>query len=93
MKKHLLTALAFILLLIALISCTEAGETQQSDLPQSNTSESEKSDMIPFDPSEYVIIYPSNGFKEKYLALITSHAIAKETEHAVGYATSLDVFN
>ena len=86
MKKILLTALAFLLLPVILVSCAEDGEiTDTTAIPETSAEESEPADMITFDPSEYVIVYPNDGFKEKYLALLTSNAIEKKTDVSVPY--------
>jgi len=53
--------------------------------------ESEASEMISFNPSDYVIVYPNDGFKEKYLALLVSNAIEKETDVTVPYKADASV--
>ena len=66
MKKILLTVLAITLLFA--VSYTDGGEVAETtELPEITTEESEEDTMLSFVPSEYVIIYPSDAYKEKYL--------------------------
>ncbi len=74
MKKYLLTAILCLLLPTLLISCERGGEVTEDDETTDAAEESEAETMLKFDPSEYVIIYPNDGFKEKYLALLASNA-------------------
>ena len=86
MKKLLLILLAIFTVLPLAASCgedTDAPETTKN--PETSTEESEAPAMLNFDPSEYVVIYPNNGFKEKYLALLISNAIEKSTDVKVPY--------
>ena len=80
MKKFILTSLTVLLLIAVLISCRDGEEpVDTTELPETSAEESEAPEMITFNPSDYVIIYPSDGFKEKYLSLLVSNAIASES--------------
>jgi len=87
MKKILLIVLAITLFFA--ISCTDGGEvaenTDTSAPPEITTQESEANAMLPFEPSEYVIIYPSDAYKEKYLAILSSNAISNEHNVRIDY--------
>lgn len=80
MKRLVLCLLALILFSALLASCNGGESVETTEIPETSAEESEASDMISFDPSNYVIIYPNEAFKEKYLALLVSNAIATESE-------------
>ena len=80
MKRFILISLTLLLLLAALISCESGGApVDTTEAPETSAEESEVPEMITFDPSDYVILYPKDGFKEKYLSLLVSNAIASES--------------
>ena len=80
MKRLILISLTLLLLLAALISCESSGApVDTTEAPETSAEESEVPEMITFDPSDYVILYPKDGFKEKYLSLLVSNAIASES--------------
>ncbi len=86
MKKFWLIAL--VLLFALLISCEKGGEvTETTEIPEITTEESEESAMLSFDPREYIIIYPSDAYKEKYLAILSSNAIGREYDVSIAYKT------
>lgn len=74
MKKYLLTALLLLLIPTLLVACERGGEVTEAEETTAEAVESEGEKMLNFDPSEYVVIYPSDAFKEKYLALLASKA-------------------
>lgn len=75
MKKLLLTFLVCAVLLSAFVACEKEGgeETTASAETTAEAVESEAEAMLKFNPSDYLIIYPSDAFKEKYLALLASN--------------------
>ena len=75
MKKFLLTFLVCAVLLSAFVACEKEGgeETTASAETTAEAVESEAETMLKFNPSDYLIIYPSDAFKEKYLALLASN--------------------
>lgn len=75
MKKLLLTFLVCAVLLSAFVACEKEGgeETTASAETTAEAVESEAETMLKFNPSDYLIIYPSDAFKEKYLALLASN--------------------
>ena len=86
MKKFLLTASVLFMLLAALISCEKGGEVPETtEIAEITTQESEESAMLSFNPSEYIIIYPSDAYKEKYLAILASNAIEREYDVSLAY--------
>lgn len=83
MKKFLLIGLS---LLCLLTSCGQGGEvTETTEINEITTEESENAAMIPFDASEYAIIHPADGFREKYLAMLVKNAITKQFDIETAY--------
>ena len=74
MKKYFLTALLCLLLPTLLISCERGGEVIETEETTAEAVESEGEKVLNFNPSEYKVIYPSDAFKEKYLALLAAKA-------------------
>ena len=81
MKKLLLTILAVLLLLAVFASCGGDDPAETTDDTEISLEESETEAMpLVINPSDYTIIYPNDGFKEKYYALLLSNTLGKDTE-------------
>ena len=86
MKKLLLTILAALLLLAVFASCGGDDPAETTDDTEISLEESETEAMpLVINPSDYTIIYPNDGFKEKYYALLLSNTLGKDTEKGVPY--------
>ena len=87
MKKFLLTVLAVFLLIAVLASCNNSGDSAQtSEEPETSSEESETEAMpLTVNPSDYIIVYPNDGFKEKYFALLISNTFQKKFSADLSY--------
>ena len=80
MKKFLISALTLLMLTVISVSCQSTNDPADSTESSEPVTESEENTMISLkDSADYVILYPNDGFKEKYLALLVSNALYKET--------------
>ena len=89
MKKGFLIALALFALLFVFVSCEKKEETidttEAPEISEMTTEESEEDTMLSFDPKDYIIIYPGDAYKEKYLAILSSNAIGREYDVSIDY--------
>ena len=89
MKKGFLIALALFALLAVFVSCEKEAETvdttESPEISEITTEESEEDAMLSFDPKDYIIIYPGDAYKEKYLAILSSTAIGREYNVSIDY--------
>ena len=64
------------MLLPLLVACDKesSDDTATTEETTAEAVESEAETMIKINPSDYVVIYPNDSFKEKYLALLASNS-------------------
>ena len=89
MKRLLVIFLTLLLLFAVFVSCNNGDSpAETTDIPETSLEESETEAMpLVINPSDYIIVYPSDGFKEKYFALLLSNTFQRETEANLPYRT------
>ena len=62
------------MLLPLLVACDKGGDVTEAEETTAEAVESEAETMVKINPLDYIVIYPNDSFREKYLALLASNA-------------------